>query len=176
LGCEADCSYDVTGCDLAPVVYDISAPNTSSTQTSYFRGHGYNADSDGQLLDFEVYLGLAAACDLDFYVYEAAAFGGPYTQVTRTTVNAGPGMAYYAAGIPTVPITNGSYYILGVGWNCSATYYWDGSGAYAGVDAGVGIFNVSHWDNSYPGASDMYVPPNTGGGSTVYVHKVTFAE
>jgi hypothetical protein len=63
LGCEADCSYDVTGCDLAPVVYDISAPNTSSTQTSYFRGHGYNADSDGQLLDFEVYLGLGAAVD-----------------------------------------------------------------------------------------------------------------
>ena len=41
------------------------------------------------------------------------------------------------------------------GWNCAATYYWDNTGTYAGHDAGIGIFNVSHWDNSYPGASDM---------------------
>ncbi|MCX4248051.1 hypothetical protein [Paraliomyxa miuraensis] len=175
LGCAADCTFDTVACDFPFTIYDVSAPNTSSTQNTYFRGHGYTADGPGTLIDFEVYLGLAAACNLDFYVHEAPGFGGPYTQVQRTTVAAGPGTQYYAAGLSPVPVIAGNYYILGVAWNCSATYYWDGTGAYAGVDAGIGIFNVSHWDNGYPGASDLYVPPNTGTGNTVYVHRVTFA-
>ncbi len=176
LACNANCTFDLGGCDLAPVVYDVSAPSTSFTVGNYFRSNGYNADADGLLIDWEVYLGLAAACNLDFYVYEAPAFGGPYTQLARNTVNAGPGTGYYSAGMPSLAITGGLYYVLGVGWNCSATYYWDGSGAYAGVDGGVGLFNVSHWDNAYPGPSDLYVPPNTGGGNTVYVQRITFGQ
>ncbi|MCA9710336.1 MAG: hypothetical protein KDK70_31140 [Myxococcales bacterium] len=176
LACSAACTFDMSGCDFAVQQYDVSAPNTSSTQNNYFRSHGYAADGDGLLMDFEVYLGLAGACDLDFYVYEAPAFGGPYTQVVRTTVTSGPGTGYYPAGLPApVPITSGMYYVTGVGWNCAATYYWDNTGAYAGHDAGIGIFNVSHWDNAYPGASDVYVPPNTGGGGTAYVHRYLYA-
>ena len=174
LTCDNNCEFDVSNCGAA-TQYDVSAPNTSAGATSYFRGHGYQANGDGVLVDFEVYLGLAGACSLDFYVYEANGFGGPYTLLQRTTVNAGPGTTYFAAGLSDIPVTNGMYYVTGVGWNCNATYYWDNSGAFAGVDAGIGIFNVSHWDNAYPGASDLYVPPNTGGGGTVYAHRVFFA-
>jgi len=175
LACGPDCQYDPASC-IATQQYDVSAPNTSALQDSYFRGHGYEADGDGVLVDFEVYLGLAAACDLDFYVFEAPAFGGPYTLRQRTTVNAGPGTGYWAAGMTGLDIDGGAYYVTGVGWNCEATYYWDATGAFAGVDAGIGIYDVRHMDNAYPGASDLYVPPDVASGNTAYVHRVFFAD
>lgn len=174
LGCDGDCSLDLFGCGV--MQYDVSAPVVNGSASDRFRGNGYAADGDGVLVEFEVYLDLPAACDLDFYVFEAPAFGGPYTQVQRNTVNAGPGLAYYAAGIPLVPITAGMDYILGVGWNCSATYFWTSDGSFAGTEGGIGLFNENHWDNAYPGASDMYVPPNTGGPNTVYVQRVHFGD
>lgn len=171
--CQADCvSFDVYGCGVQQ--FDVSAPTVNGTAATRFRGNGYVADGDGVLVDFGVYLGLAAPCDLDFYVYEAPMYGGPYTQVARTTVPAAAGTDYYMAGIPLVPVTAGSYYVLGVGWTCSVTSYWNSSGAFAGADAGVGLFNVSHWDNAYPGPSDAYLPPNVGPLTTVYAQRVFF--
>jgi hypothetical protein len=173
LVCEAGCgSFDVWGCGVQQ--FDVSAPTVNQVGIGRFRGNGYAAQGNGVLVDFDVYLGLAAACDVDFYVYEAPMYGGPYTQVARTTVNVGPGTDYFSAGIPLVPVTAGFYYVLGAGWTCSVTSYWNSSGIYAGQDAGIGLFNVSHWDNAYPGPSDMYVPPSVGGLNTVYAQRVYF--
>lgn len=173
LACQAGCgTFDVYGCGVEP--FDVSAATTSQSSINRFRGNGYLADESGVLVDFAVYLGLAAPCDLDFYVYEAPMPGGPYTQLARTTVNAAVGMDYYAAGLPLVPVTAGSYYVLGVGWTCSVTSYWNSSGAYAGDDGGIGLFNVNHYDNAYAGPSDVYVPPNTGPASTPYAQRVFF--
>jgi hypothetical protein len=174
LACVPGCAFDVYGCGVQQ--YDVSMPTVNGTQVTRFRGNGYIADAGGVLVDFEAYLGLAAACDVDFYVYEAPVAGGPYTQRARTTVNAGPGVAYYTAGIPLVPVTAGMYYVLGAASSCSVTHYWNSSGAYAGVDAGIGLFNANHFDNAYPGPSDDYVPPNMGSMSTVYVQRVHFGE
>jgi len=150
--------------------------SSSSNQGPYFRANGYVADADGTLVEFEHYLNPGGACNLDFYVFESGAPGGALTQVWRTTVAAGAGAGYQSSGPIDLPITNGMYYALGVGWNCSLTYYWSNGGAWAGFDAGIGIYNNNRWDNGYPGASDMYVPPNTGGGTTAYPQRVTFAE
>jgi hypothetical protein len=176
LVCEAGCgTFDVYGCGVQQ--FDVSAPTVMGGAVDRFRGNGYTADADGVLVDFSMYLGLAAPCDLDFYVYEAPMYGGPYTQVARTTtVAAAVGVGYYTAGIPLVPVTAGSYYVLGAAWTCSVTSYWNSSGAFAGADGGIGLFNVSHWDNAYPGPSDMYLPPNVGTVNTVYAQQVFFGE
>ena len=175
LACQPSCgAYDVWGCGVQQ--FDVSAPTVSGGAATRFRGNGYVADGNGVLVDFSMYLSLAAPCDLDFYVYEAPMYGGPYTQVARTTVAAAAGMDYYPAGIPLVPVTAGSYYVLGVGWECSVTSYWNSSGMYAGDDGGIGLFNVSHWDNAYAGPSDMYLPPNVGSPNTVYAQQVFFAD
>jgi hypothetical protein len=171
--CEAGCSsFDVYGCGVQQ--FDVSAPTVNQGAINRFRGNGYTAQVDGVLVDFSMYLGLAAPCDIDFYVYEAPMYGGPYTQVARTTVNAAAGTDYYLAGIPLVPVTAGSYYVLGVGWTCMVAAYYNSSGLYAGDDGGIGISNVSHFDNAYPGPSDMYVPPNVGTVNTVYAQQVFF--
>jgi len=174
LACQPSCTaYDIWGCGVEQ--FDVSAPTVSGTAVTRFRGNGYQADSDGVLVDFSMHLGLAMPCDLDFYVYEAPVYGGPYTQVARTTVAAPAGTDYYSAGLPLVPVTTGNYYVLGVGWSCSVTSYWNSSGTYAGADGGIGLFNVSHWDNAYAGPSDMYIPPNVGSPNTVYAQRVFFA-
>jgi hypothetical protein len=174
LACEAGCATaDVWGCNLQQ--FDVSAPTTNTgASATRFRSNGYAAQTNGVLVDFDVYLGIAAPCDVDFYVYEAPAYGGPYSQVARTTVNLPAGLDYYRAGIPLVPVTAGRYYVLGVGALCPVTNYWNSTGAYAGADGGIGLFNVSHWDNAYPGPSDAYWPPNVGGVNTVYVQRVFF--
>lgn len=174
LGCVPACTFDVYGCGV--VQYDVSAPVVAGGSANRFRGNGYAADSSGVLVEFDAYLNLPAACDVDFYVYEASMFGGPYTQVARTTINVGPGLDYYAAGLPLIPVTAGMYYVLGAASSCSVTHYWTSDGSFAGFDAGIGLFNVSHWDNAYPGPSDLYVPPNTGGLNTVYAQRVYFAD
>lgn len=175
LACQAECgTYDIWGCGVQQ--FDVSAPTTSGTAGGRFRSNGYTADGDGMLVDFSMYLGLAAPCDVDFYVYEAPMYGGPYTQVARTTVGLPAGIDYYAAGIPLVPVTAGHYYVLGAGWTCSVTSYWNSTGAFAGADGGVGLVNVSHWDNAYAGPSDVYFPPNVGTANTVYAQQVFFAD
>ena len=139
------------------------------------RANGYVANGNGTLVEFEQYLGNATGCSLDFYVFSAAAPGGALTQLWRNTVP-GAGTGFQSSGPMNIPIVNGTYYALGVGWNCTLTYYWNNSGAYSGFDAGVGLFNNSRWDNSYPGPSDFYAPPNTGGGTTTYRQRIYYAE
>lgn len=173
LVCLDGCStFDVYGCGVQQ--YDVSAPTTSQAAINRFRGNGYLADADGVLVDFSMYLGLVAPCDVDFYVYEAAMAGGPYTQIARTTVNAAIGVDYYAAGLPLVPVTAGRYYILGAGWTCSVTAYWNSSGAYTGADGGIGTFNINHFDNAYAGPSDVFVPAGNGSTSLAYAQRVFF--
>lgn len=174
----ADCPPDLFGdginCSTGQL-FSIGDQSSSGTLGPYFRGHGYDADADGAVVSFDVYLGRSAPCDVDFYIYEAAAQGSPLTQLWRTTVNAPVGTDYVSSGPANIPVVNGNYYVLGAGWNCAATYYWNNAGTYQNHDTGVGIFAVSHWDNSYPGPSDVYVPPNTGSGATAYDHQVLWA-
>jgi hypothetical protein len=160
---------------LAATQYTLGDMSNSGTLGPYFRANGYMATSNGTLAQFDVYLGLAGGCNLDFYVYSSPVAGGALTQLWRTTVAAGAGTSYRSSGPIDLPITAGTYYALGVGWNCAATYYWNNAGTYTGFDAGVGNFTNSRWDNAYPGPSDFYVPPNTGTGTTTYAHHVYFS-
>ncbi len=155
-------------------LFTIANQSVSSTQGPYFRGNGYVADANGTLVDFEVYLGRSAACNVDFYVYTAGAPDGALSLLWNDTVNAGAGTSYVESGPINVDITSGQYYVLGVGWNCSATYYY-AQGGWAGFDGGVGTFANSRWDNAYPGISGAYIPPNTGTGGTAYLHRVLWA-
>jgi hypothetical protein len=155
--------------------YSVGSTTTSFNAGPLFRGNGYVADADGFLADFDLYLGRSGACNLDFYVFESNAANGVLTQLWRNTVIAAVGTGYVNSGIVDLPITNGTYYVLGVGWNCSATYYYDGSG-WDGFDAGIGLFANNRWDNAYPGPSDPYLPPSTGTSSLAYAQIVRFAQ
>ena len=173
--CPAGTFGDGIDC-LAPQQYELGDQSNSGNLGPYFRANGYVANADGFLGSFEVYMNAGGACSLDFYVFEAASPGGALTQVWRNTV-AGVGLGFQASGPIGLPITSGMYYALGVGWNCTATYYWNSNGAYTNFDAGIGLFTNTRWDNAYPGPSDLYVPPNIGpSGTTTYRHRVYYAE
>lgn len=173
--CPAGLYGDGISC-LSPSMYSVGGLTTTSTATSYFRANAFVASSDGTLAEFEQYLGLSGLCSLDFYVFEAAGPAGVLSQIWRGTVVAPASTGYQASGIIDVPTTSGNYYVLGVGWNCTATYYYQGGGGWAGVDVGIGAFENNRWDNAYSGASDFYIPPNTGTSSTAYAQRIYFAD
>lgn len=172
--CPAGLYGDGIAC-ITPTDSEVGGLSNSANLGPYFRANGYVADADGVLVDFEVYLGNATGCSLDFYVFEAALPDGALTQVWRNTV-VGAGTGYQVSGLVDIDVTSGTYYALGVGWNCTLTYYWESSGGSIGADAGIGTFSNNRWDNSYPGASDFYVPPNVGAASTSYPQRVSWVE
>ena len=79
-----------------------------------------------------------------------------------------------SSGPLNVAVTAGKYYVLGVGSNCSAGYYYDNTGGYAGANAGIGVFSNNRWSNAYPGPSNGYVPAATGTSVQAYAQKVVF--
>jgi len=141
--------------------------DTNWTTSNYFRGHIFLATADVDIIDFEIYLGLSVACDLDYYVHEGASAAGPWTVLYAGTVNHGPATDFHASPTINVSMVAGTYYGLGVAWNCAATYYGDYSG-WAGAYP-LGDFIQTYWDNAYGGFSNNYAPTNVGtNGSLAY--------
>ena len=118
------------------------------------------ATSNVTFVDVGWYLGLGDACDLDFYLHSGPTDSGPWTVLYAESINYGPGTEFQMSGLVNVPMVAGTYYATGVGWNCSATYFGDYSGW--GGQYPIGEYLQSYWDNSYPGFSPNYAPPNNG--------------
>lgn len=141
----------------------------------YFRGNVFNADADGWLESFDIYLDIPGTCDLDFYVYESTSATTGLTPLWQGTVQNATGNGYHSSGPVDLRVTAGTFYTLGTAWNCSATYYWDNSG-WLNADGGIGLMAASRWDNSYPGFSENYVPSGNGSSSTAYAQQIHFAQ
>jgi hypothetical protein len=151
--------------------YTIGEARTDVFNASfYFRGNAFEAYQDGTLHAFDVYLGLASDCTLDFYVHErSSSASGAWTVLWSGSVDAKAGLGYYNSGDIGLAFTAGGFYGLGVAWNCAADYYADYTAIY-GHDAGIGLFLQNYWDNSYPGYSASFSPSNLGSSGTSYDH------
>ena len=151
--------------------------DTSSSWSAgpYFRGNAYAVDADSQLRSFAVYLGLESDCDVDFYVHQRAGGGGAWTTVWAGTKAAPAGTGHVRSPAVELDLVAGDEYGLGVGWNCTATYYGD-SYAGAGAEAGVGEHVENYWDNSYPGFSATYTPPEIGSEALAYYHRIAYRD
>jgi len=157
-------------------VATIAEPRANNwTASRYFRSNIYRATAATTLESFEQYLGLSSSCSVTFYVLSGASSTGPWTQLWSSTQTLGAGDAYRPSGPIRQSITPGTYYVLGMGWNCSATYYGNSASSWVGHDTAVGTFERTAWDNAYPGHSASYTPPNTGSGGTAYAQRVTTA-
>lgn len=164
------------GVECLPVATtEIGGLTNSADLGPYFRGNVYNADADGWLDSFEVYLDIPSACDLDFYVYESDGATTGLSSVWQGTVSGQSGTGYHSSGPIDLRVNGGSFYTLGVAWNCSATYYWD-NGGWTNEDGGIGTMSATRWDNAYPGSSEGYVAPNNGSALTAYPQRVHFAQ
>lgn len=90
------------------------------------RGNVYSVSTSTYLTKQEFYLGLSAATDVEFFVYEGNSLTGSFTKIHSTgTVVLGPGTGFFSSPTLGVPLTAGKYYYIGAAWNQSATYYND---------------------------------------------------
>jgi len=144
------------------------------TTSRYWRGNIYEAYRATTLRRFSSYLGLAGSCTLGFYVFTSSSVSGPYTRVWSASVTSS-GTAYHSSGPLDLPVTSGTYYALGVGWDCSATYYSATYDTMTGRDAGIGYVRGNAFSNSYPGYSPAFMPSNFNAGGPHYDQIVTVA-
>jgi len=141
------------------------------TYPNYFRGLVFLPSAAVELVDYGWYLDLPTQCDIDYYVHEGPTMDGPWTVVYTATVTHGPANGFHWSPTVSLPLVLGNYYGIGVAWNCEATYYIDYT--YWGGVYPLGEYLQSYWDNSYPGFSPNYVPPNSSG-TSVSAHYATF--
>jgi len=159
-----------------PETFVIAEPrNRNWTAGPYFRGNSYQATANATLLGFEQYLGRSGSCDIGIVVMESTvADTGPWTVLASTTTNVAAGTGYVVSPDYEIPIVAGRFYALGIGWACSATYYGDQSLDWRGVDAGIGLYRTTVWDNSYA-YSPGYTPPNDGSSGLAYNQRIHWA-
>jgi len=171
-GVDNDCDGAAQYCD--EIGYPIGGDDSSWSTDGYYRGNIFAAEEDGELLRFEVRLDLESSCDLDFYVYEADDIDGEWT-LLWSEGSSSEGEGYHSSGNIELATESGMLYALGVGWSCSLTYYGEYDD-YIGDDVGIGTFTGTHYDNSYAGLDDAYVPANVGSGSVAYDQIVYMGE
>jgi len=150
----------------------IGEPRTSSyTEGPFFRGNAYQVTTSRVLQSFEQYLSLPASCSVGFYVLRGSSATGPWTTVwSRAQTRSGA--AYHSSGTIDITLSAGYHYALGVGWSCSATYQGN-TGTWGGHATNIGAFRGNIWDNSYPGYTTVYSPPNAGGSALAYAQRIT---
>jgi hypothetical protein len=171
-GVDNDCDGAAQYCDESP--YSIGGDSWDWSARNYYRGNIYLAESDEELLRFEMLLDLpTGGCDLTFMVFSAASLTGTWDQEWAETRWSGQDGWVSSPGIE-LEVAEGTYYSLGVGWTCSATYYAD-YGSFIGDDGGVGGFSGNHYDNAYAVAKG-YSPSSIGSGSFAYAQVVYVAE
>jgi hypothetical protein len=169
---DDDCDGAAQFCDEAG--HEIGDNDWNWSASDYYRGNIYYADSDEQLLRYEVYLDLPEeGCELEFIVFSADSLTGSWTQEWSATVESDRSGWVSSGGIELSTVS-GTWYSLGVGWSCSASYY-AGYGSFTGDDGGIGGFAGNHYDNAYSTTSS-FIPSSTGAGSFAYAQVVYVAE
>ena len=115
----------------------------------------------------------SGGCDLSFMVFSADSLSGTWEREWAETRSVLAGGWVSSPGIE-LAVSAGTYYSLGVGWSCKATYYAD-YGSFDGDDGGVGGFSGNHYDNAFTSATG-YTPATVGSGSFAYAQVVYVAE
>jgi len=146
--CDDGVDQDCSGVDLACDTFDMGGLTSSWDRADpRFRGHVFWTTVDSVVVDFGFTLGFVADCTVDFYIHESANASGPWTVVWTDSLLLPAGSEMRTSPRADVEILAGSYYGLGLGWNCAAEYFGD-DGGWAG-NYPLGDFVWAYWENNY---------------------------
>ena len=108
--------------------YTSPPDNTSSDATGYFRGGKFLAASDTAIAGLAIDLTAPVGSTIDFAVYEASSEAGSYSLVASSSVmSASSARGWHESGPLAVPVSAGSWYVLGATWSATGTFYYRSS-------------------------------------------------
>ncbi|MDH5492667.1 MAG: EGF-like domain-containing protein [Myxococcales bacterium] len=172
--CDEGYSGDGFSCVAAPVDYPVGGRDQSWSMANFWRGNIYHATSSTRLDHFEVHLDVTDGCALGFYVLSSSTVDGAPSVVWSATTTAS-GLGYHSSGPIDLTTETDTYYTLGVGWDCLATYYSAPYDSMVGTFAGIGTLEGNAFHNSYPGYSPTFLPSSGRAGGAHYDQIVSIA-
>jgi hypothetical protein len=160
---------------LAPVtaqtVDTIGGTTTATQRTNSSKASLFRIDSSVLLLDYEMYLNVPGQETLTFFLHRYHSRAGVYTLEwsQQVAVNGtGVGAAWYSTGPIALPLIEGNYYMIGVGWPGTLTYHYITSATNAPVSFGA-------WQRAMSPAHPVPVTYNIAAGhdSAMYHQRLT---
>jgi hypothetical protein len=162
--------YDLAVEYLGDVHRDEFASTANSVSDDYvFRGNVYQAENSVPLLEIEHYLDLVWATQVEFFVYENASATGTFSKVFSKTVVAGANEAFQSSGPIHVPLSAGTFYLIGCSWRDQGEVFDDAgsTGLPAPVSFGSVLSSTAGAGHPAPGTTVV-----SGAGSVVYAQAV----
>lgn len=155
----------------AQTVDTIGGTTTATARTNVSKASLFRIDSSVLLLDYEMYLNVPGQETLTFFMHRYHSRAGVYTQEWSLQVpvnGTGVGPAWYSTGPIALPLLEGNYYMLGVGWPGSLTYHYITSATNAPVSFGA-------WQRAMSPANPVPVNYNIASGhdSAMYHQRLT---
>jgi hypothetical protein len=101
----------------------VGGTTNTPTGTGLAKGNSYAITIPVNLIQAEFWLGFTGAQTLTYYVYDAPAEFGTYTQIfSSSSVVSGTGLGWYSTGAINVPMNAGMHYIIAVSWTGTVSY------------------------------------------------------
>ncbi|HOX25777.1 MAG TPA: FlgD immunoglobulin-like domain containing protein [Candidatus Krumholzibacteria bacterium] len=113
-------------------------------------GNVFEVAESTSILQIGAYLNFTGSRQLNFVILEAPVQAGPYQEICSQVVDVvGNGEGFYDSQPLSVPLAEGKFYIVGVGWTGgNITYYWDTASMPHAVSFGQKHYGF-RWDG-YP--------------------------
>lgn len=155
----------------AQTIDTLGGTTTAPTRTATGKASLFQVDSSVVVLDYQMYLNVPGPETLTWFLYRHHSRTGAATlewsqQVQVNGTGAGP--TWYSSGPIPVPLAEGNFYMLGVGWPGTLTYHYNTSSVPLPVSFGS-------WQRAH---TVTFPPPSTytfasGIDAAVYYQQVT---
>jgi hypothetical protein len=153
----------------AQIVDVVGGTSTAPTLSNRAKASLYAVTTTVSLLEFEAWLNVPGPETLTFFAYRHHSRTGASTLewTLPVTVAGGTGPGWYSTGPINLPMVAGNYYVLGVSWVGSVTYYY--STASQGSPVSFGSWQRAHTlNNPLPATLTL-----TGSDSAQYHQRLT---
>lgn len=111
----------------AQTIDTIGGTTTAPLRTASSKASLFRVDTSVLLIDYEMYLNVPGVENLTWFVHRYHSRAGVYTLEWSSTVavnGTGVGPAFYSTGPIALPLIEGNYYQIGVGWPGSLNYHY----------------------------------------------------
>jgi len=126
------------------------------------RGNVYQVNQSTLLRESQFYLGLTAATNVEFFVYEGTSPTGTFNRIYSSGPSLrGPGTQFYLQAGINVQLVAGRYYYIGASWQQNSTYWYDNSTLPKLTSFGSLLYGTTGSGGGYPASASVSLTSTT---------------